>query len=250
MLGLFKRFTFGHLVLCNSFRNPALLAKMVANLCYLAPQRFILGIGAGWNKSEYLGYGYEFLGALARIEALEEGVEIIRKMWTEKVVHYQGRYFNINGADRNPKPYPVPPILIGGSGEKQMFRIIASQADWWCNEPRLTVEEYAHKLEVLKYHCEKVGRSYEAIKKVWYSYIAIAKTEDEALRIADNNPFVAKDASGVFRRSTILGNPIQVKNKIDEIIDLGVEYFILRFLDFPNTAGAELFVEKVADELD
>jgi alkanesulfonate monooxygenase SsuD/methylene tetrahydromethanopterin reductase-like flavin-dependent oxidoreductase (luciferase family) len=80
-MGKFERLSFGHIVLCNSYRNPALLAKMVATLCSLAPGRFILGMGAGWKENEYASYGYEFPNARARIDALSEAIQIIRKMW-------------------------------------------------------------------------------------------------------------------------------------------------------------------------
>jgi len=240
LIGLFKRLSFGHIVLCNSYRNPALLAKMAATLCLLAPGRFILGIGAGWMKDEYLSYGYEFPEAPARIEALEEAVQIIRKMWTEKVVYFRGRHYNIAGAYCFPKPDPIPPIMIGGGGEKLTLRVVASLADWW--NLGVTLEEYKHKLEVLKRYCEKLGRSYEAIKKTWLGCIAIAENQDEAFRMAKNNPFVADE-------TTIIGNPEQVYQRLVEFVDLGVEYFILRFLDFPNTTGIELFTEKVSRAL-
>jgi len=240
LIGVFKRLSFGHIVLCNSYRNPALLAKMTATLSLLAPGRFILGVGAGWKRDEYLSYGYEFPEASARIEALEEAVQIIRKMWTEKVVYFSGKHYNIAGAYCFPKPDPVPPIMIGGGGEKLTLKVVASHADWW--NLGCTVEEYRHKLKVLKRHCEKVGRSYEAIKKTWLGAIAIGETEDEALRIAKNSPFMASE-------TTIIGTPEQVSQKLLEFVDLGVEYFIFRFLDFPNMKGIELFTEKVGEGL-
>jgi len=248
LIGVFKRLSFGHIVLCNSYRNPALLAKMTATLSLLAPSRFILGIGAGWKRDECLSYGYEFPEASARIEALEEAVQIIRKMWTEDVVYFRGKHFSINGAHCNPKPKPLPPIMIGGGGEKLTLKVVASYADWW-NCPNLTTEEYGRKLEVLKNHCEKVGRRYEAIKKTWLGCIAIAETQDEALRVAINNPFVAKETRFDAMRATIIGTPEKVSQKLAEFVDLGVEYFIFRFLDFPSTTGIDLFTEKVAQEL-
>jgi len=248
LIGVFKRLSFGHVVLCNSYRNPALLAKMAATLSLLAPGRFILGIGAGWKKDEYLSYGYEFPEAPARIEALKEAVQIIRKMWTENIVHFRGKHFSVAGAYCNPKPNPLPPIMIGGGGEKHTLKVVASYADWW-NGPNLTVEEYRRKLDVLKHHCEKVGRRNEAIKKTWLGCIAIAKTQDEALRIATDNPFVAKETRFDAMRATIIGTPEQVSQRLAEFVDLGVEYFIFRFLDFPSVMGMELFTEKVAEEL-
>jgi alkanesulfonate monooxygenase SsuD/methylene tetrahydromethanopterin reductase-like flavin-dependent oxidoreductase (luciferase family) len=238
-MGMFKRLSFGHIVLCNSFRNPALLAKMAATLSVLSSGRFILGIGAGWKGDEYLSYGYDFPKASVRIEALDEAVQIIRKMWTENVVHFNGKHYKVNGGYCNPKPNPKPPIMIGGSGEKLLLKVVASQADWW--NAVLPLEEYKRKLPVLKKHCEKVGRDYDSIKKTWLGAVAIAKTEDEALRIAKSNPFVATDPP-------LTGTPEQVTKQLAEFVDLGVEYFILRFLDFPSLTGIELFTEKVTRE--
>jgi alkanesulfonate monooxygenase SsuD/methylene tetrahydromethanopterin reductase-like flavin-dependent oxidoreductase (luciferase family) len=238
-MGMFKRLSFGHIVLCNSFRNPALLAKMAATLSVLSSGRFILGIGAGWKGDEYLSYGYDFPAASVRIAALDEAVQIIRKMWTENVVHFNGKYYKVNGGYCNPKPNPKPPIMIGGSGEKLLLKVVASQADWW--NAVLPLAEYKRKLPVLKKHCEKAGRDYDSIKKTWLGAVAIANTEHEALRIAKSNPFVATDPP-------LTGTPEQVTKQLAEFVDLGVEYFILRFLDFPSQTGIELFTEKVTQE--
>ena len=246
LMGMFRRLSFGHIVLCNSFRNPALLAKMAATLSVLSSGRFILGIGAGWKKDEYLSYGYDFPEAPARIEALDEAVQIVRMMWTQDLVHFNGKHFKINGAYCNPKPSPVPPIMIGGGGEKLTLKVVASQADWWnagsstlhaASSP-LPLEEYRHKLTVLRKHCERIGRDYESIKKTWLGSVAIAETQDEALSIARNSHFAASE-------TTIAGTPEQVSRRLAEFTDLGVEYFILRFLDFPSLTGIEQFAEKV-----
>jgi alkanesulfonate monooxygenase SsuD/methylene tetrahydromethanopterin reductase-like flavin-dependent oxidoreductase (luciferase family) len=238
LMGLFKRLSFGHIVLCNSFRNPALLAKMAATLSVLSPGRFILGIGAGWKKDEYLSYGYDFPRASTRIETLDEAVQIIRKMWTENVVHFNGKHFKISGAYCNPKPNPKPPIMIGGGGEK-LLKVVASQADWWngINQP----EDYRRKLSVLRNHCERVGRKYESIKKTWLGCVAVASSHDDALQIARNSPFPASEP-------TITGTPGEVARKLQDFVSLGVEYFILRFLDFPSQNGLKQFAENVAPE--
>ncbi|HEW94029.1 MAG TPA: LLM class flavin-dependent oxidoreductase, partial [Thermoprotei archaeon] len=112
---------FGHIVLCNSYRNPALLAKMTATLQVLSNGRYILGIGAGWKIDEYIAYGYPFPPPRVRIGQLEEAVQIIRRMWTEESVSFRGKYYHIDNAICSPKPKPVPLIMIGGGGEKLML---------------------------------------------------------------------------------------------------------------------------------
>ena len=93
--GVFQRLTFGNIVLCNLFRNPAYLAKMGATLQTLSEGRFILGIGAGHIKDECIAYGYNFPSAKIRVEMLEESVQIIRKMWTEKTASFEGEHYRI-----------------------------------------------------------------------------------------------------------------------------------------------------------
>lgn len=238
--GVFKRLKFGNIVLCNSYRNPSLLAKMGATLQLLTGGRFILGIGAGWKEDEYIAYGYKFPPPKVRIQQLEEGIQIIRKMWTEPKATFEGKYYRIKDAVCSPRPKPVPPIMIGGGGEKLTLRVVAKHADWW-NLPNVSVETFKHKLEVLEDHCEKIGRNPEEIKKTLANIVAIAKTTEEARRIAIESPFINVENMENF----IIGDPDAVAEKISEYTELGMEHFILRFLDFPKTDGAKLFAEKV-----
>ncbi len=237
LAGAFPELDFGSIVLCQSYRNPALLAKMGATLQLLSKGRFILGIGAGWKQDEYLAYNYEFPKASVRIAQLSETVQIIQKLWTEAPASFEGKYYRIKDAYCEPKPDPRPPILIGGGGEKLTLRVVAQYADWW-NIPGGSVENYARKLEILRDHCQAVGRNYDEIVKTWAGeLVAIAETEAEAKRIAEASPF---DGS-----SRIVGTPDQVAQYLRRFTDLGVAHFILRFADFPNPAGVELFAQEV-----
>lgn len=241
LAGAFPELQFGSIVLCQSYRNPALLAKMGATLQLLSGGRFIFGIGAGWKQDEYLAYDYEFPGAPVRIAQLAETVRIVRKLWTEAPASFEGTYYRIKDAYCEPRPDPPPPIMIGGGGERLTLRVVAEQADWW-NFPGGSVENYAHKLEVLRSHCEAVGRDYEEIVKTWTAeMVAIAETEAEARRLAEASPY---DGG-----SQLVGTPAQIVERLRAFTDLGVEHFVLRFADFPNPAGAELFAEAVIPQL-
>jgi alkanesulfonate monooxygenase SsuD/methylene tetrahydromethanopterin reductase-like flavin-dependent oxidoreductase (luciferase family) len=241
---LYNKLIFGHVVLCNSYRNPALLAKMTATLSFLTGGRFVLGIGAGWKEEEYRAYGYEYPKPSIRIAQLEEGVQIIKRMWREDRVTFHGKYFHVEDVSCDPKPDPVPPIMIGGGGEKLTMKVAARYADWW-NCPNLTVDQYRHKLEVLRGHCNAVGRSYEAIRKVWLGAIAIAKTEREARKIASGNPFVTKEPRFDAYGPTIIGTPAKVVESLERFKAIGVDCFIFRFLDFPRITGTKLFSDHV-----
>ena len=115
-----KKVKIGQIVVCNSYRNPSLLAKMLSTLDIISNGRLELGIGAGWYEQEYLSYGYEFPSARTRIMQLDESISIIKAMWTEKYASFEGKYYKIKDAICNPKPIqkPHPLIMVGGSGEK------------------------------------------------------------------------------------------------------------------------------------
>src|SRR6059058_2254677 len=147
--GEFPQFRVGTLVLCQSYRNPALLAKMAANLQLISGGRLILGLGAGWKEDEYRAYGYPFPDARTRTEELEEAIIIIKSMWTSQPATFVGKHYQIHDAYCEPPPSPIIPLLIGGGGEQRTLGIVARYADWY-NFNSCTVEEYAHKVSVLK----------------------------------------------------------------------------------------------------
>ncbi len=232
----YPELTWGPIVLCQSYRNPALLAKMAAQLCAFLPGKFVFGIGAGWKEDEYRAYNWPFPKPSVRIKQLEETVEIAKRLWTEDDVTYAGDHYRVEHAYLNPKPNPVPPILIGGSGEQLTLRVVAKHADWWNGGG--TMENYTRKLDVLRGHCEAIGRDFSTIKKTWgCDAIAIAATEQEARRMAAASPF--------YSTSGLIGTADQVTEQIGQWIDLGVAHFHLRFADFPRTDGIERFLADV-----
>jgi alkanesulfonate monooxygenase SsuD/methylene tetrahydromethanopterin reductase-like flavin-dependent oxidoreductase (luciferase family) len=231
---------FGASVVCQSYRNPALLAKMAANLQLLTGGRFLFGLGAGWMEEEYRAYNFAFPRASVRIEQLEETIQIVRRMWTEVAASFAGTYYRIENAYCAPRPNPIPPLLIGGGGEQKTLRVVAQYADWW-NLPGGTVDTYAHKLDVLRQHCQAVGRNYEEIVKTWSAEaIALAETEAEARHIAAASP---------YKKDVLVGTPAQVAEQLQPYVDLGVEYLIVRVVDFPAPAGVDLFAHEVMPRL-
>jgi alkanesulfonate monooxygenase SsuD/methylene tetrahydromethanopterin reductase-like flavin-dependent oxidoreductase (luciferase family) len=228
----------GTIVLCQSYRNPALLAKMVANLCAFIPGKVIFGIGAGWKDDEYRAYNWEFPKPSVRIRQLEEAVEIAKRLWTADNVTYEGQYYRVQDACLNPKPDPLPPIMIGGGGEQLTLRVVAKHADWWNGGG--TRETYAHKLDVLRGHCAAVGRDFGTIKKTWQcECVAVARTQEDAERMAAASPFYAAP------ESALVGTPEQVVAQIRQWAALGVSQMQIRFADFPKTDGIRLFMDEV-----
>ncbi len=242
LAGLFREMKFGSIVLSQSYRPPALVAKMAATLQMLSGGRLILGLGAGWKQDEYLAYGYNFPEAPARIGQLAEAVQIIRLMWTEPRATFQGRYYHVQDAICEPKPEPLPPLLIGGGGKKLMLRVVAQYADWY-NYPGGTPEHYRELLAALRAHCEQVGRDYERIVKTWNTdCVAVAPTAEAARRLAQSCPFCEPGDS-------LVGTPEEVAAQLQAFADLGVRHFILRFADFPKLDGALLFAREVIPRL-
>jgi F420-dependent oxidoreductase-like protein len=155
--------------LCTAvgYRNPAHLAKIAASVDLISRGRLTLGIGAGFFEDEYTQYGWEFPSRPAtRIRQMEEAVQLILKMWTEKRTTFQGRYFHVEDAILEPKPVqkPRPPVMIAGAGEQMTLRAVARLADA-CNIVDGDVAEVRHKLAVLRRHCDAAGRDYDTIEK-------------------------------------------------------------------------------------
>jgi len=146
------------------YREPGLLAKAVTTLDVLSGGRAILGLGAAWNEAESRGLGLFFPPTAERFERLEEALQIIKQMWSDDDGPYEGKHYRLERTLNSPQPLsrPHPPILIGGSGERKTLRLVAQYGDA-CNI--FDTPALAHKLQVLRDHCERLGRNYDEIEK-------------------------------------------------------------------------------------
>jgi F420-dependent oxidoreductase-like protein len=155
----------GLLVTGISYRHPGLLAKIVSTLDILSEGRAELGIGAAWYEREHRGLGVPFPSTAERFERLEETLQICRQMWDQdNDGPYHGKHYQLAETLCHPAPISKPPVLIGGGGEKKTLRLVAKYADA-CNLFGTTPDEVAHKLDVLRRHCDDVGRDYDTIQK-------------------------------------------------------------------------------------
>lgn len=232
----------GHQVLCNSFRNPAHLAKMAATCQVLSGGRVVLGIGAGWNEEEYHAYGWPFPSAKVRIAQLAEAIQIMRSMWTATPVTFHGVYYQVENAYCEPHPEPVPPVMVGGAGERFLLRVVAQHADWW-NYIYLDSASYAQKQEALKAHCRAVGRDYDEIVQVIASQILIAESEAELERLRARPDVRPVTANG------IAGTPDRVAEALLAGVAQGARRVHVSFADSPRSDGTQLFVERVLPHL-
>jgi F420-dependent oxidoreductase-like protein len=236
-----SRIKLGQMVGCAPYRNPALLAKITSNIDVMSGGRLIWGIGAGWYQHEFDGYGYGFPKASDRIRVLRETVEIVKAMWSQPDVSYDGTHFTLAGAQCDPKPLqqPHPEILIGGGGEQLTLRVVARHADAsnFGGKPH----EWQHKAEVLQRHCKDVGRDYDEIRKTISSEVFIRETEQEILD-AGSKSFWGEPAES-WREGNLVGTPEQVAEKIRTYVDLGCTGFYPWCSDYPDTETVRLFAE-------
>ena len=125
LAALYPRFRIGTLVLSQSYRNPALLAKMAANIQALTGGRLVLGLGAGWKEDEYTAYNYPFPSTHVRMDQLEEAIQVIRALWTQQPATFEGQHYSVHTAYCVPQPSPMIPLLIGGGGEQRsLYRLL------------------------------------------------------------------------------------------------------------------------------
>ena len=240
-----ERVRIGHLVLCVSYRHPAVLAKMAATLDHVSGGRFVLGMGAGWHQQEYHAYGIPFPAIGTRLKELDESLTIIRKMWTEEPASFFGEQFHIEEAYCRPRPVqqPHPPILVGGTGERVLLRIVAEHATIW-NNLGWAHRDLAKKLDVLRAHCDHVKRNFDEIEISQQTLGAIAESEDEAkaatAAIQAELPFLSGGSELI-----VAGTPEQCIERVRKTVAMGATSLILSFGRNPRVEMLELFAERV-----
>jgi alkanesulfonate monooxygenase SsuD/methylene tetrahydromethanopterin reductase-like flavin-dependent oxidoreductase (luciferase family) len=228
------QFQWGHEVLCQSFRNPALVAKMATTMQFMSGGRFVLGLGAGWKEDEYLAYGYDFPPAGQRVEELEEYLQIIRAMWTEERATVHGKYYHVEEAWCEPKPDPLPPIMVGAFKPK-MLRVTARHADWW-SVSWTGIDEYREIVAECERACAEIGRDPATLRRTWFGGCACAPTEEAAIALT----------RGRFTKDTaFVGTPQQIVAQLRPFVELGVDYFMLGSAGFPELTTLELLVKEV-----
>jgi F420-dependent oxidoreductase-like protein len=243
----------GQMCTCNTYRPPSYLAKVAASIDVISGGRLEMGIGAGWYEQEHDGYGYPFLEPGPRIRMLEEGVEIMKAMWTDEVVDYEGRHYRLRGAICQPKPLQSPhiPLWVAGGGEQLTLRVAARHAQY--TNFGVKPEWFAHKSEVLAGHCREVGRDFEEITRSANFNIVCAETEAEAKkRIEEVQARIERHVSAekseeqirLYRHNS--GTPEQVISSLKEWEALGLAYAIVYFPDAAyDLSSIDLFAREV-----
>jgi F420-dependent oxidoreductase-like protein len=239
-----SRIRFGTLVGCNSYRNPALVAKMAASLDVISGGRLEFGLGAGWFQKEYEDYGYEFPPIKQRLAQFAEALEICVRMWRDDRASFAGQHYRIDGAWNRPQPVqkPHPPIVIGGSGEKVLLKLVARYAQVW--NMGGSPAEFVHKRKILDLHCADVGRDPREIERSWFGPLLIDDDPERLDRRLKKRAAAAGVGAALDERM-IAGTPEQVIARIREFTAIGVTHFIAMFGRVDDLRATRMFAEKV-----
>ncbi|ELZ19949.1 Luciferase-like monooxygenase superfamily protein [Halosimplex carlsbadense 2-9-1] len=255
----------GSLVLCNDYRNPALVAKMAATLDVVSEGRLELGLGAGWHDPEYDAYGWEYRDGFERLMRLDESIRLLKRMWAAggDGASFDGDHYRIEDAPCAPAPVqdPHPPILVGGQGEEVTLKLVAKHADVWNTDVfNGDVATLEHKIGVIEDHCETVGRDPGEIEYSWDGHVLCTRDEAKLDRLLDvmlpiqfeseytDRPDIATEADA--REYFVMGTPEECAAAIEERIEAGVTKFQGWFVDFPDHDGMELFADEVVPQFD
>ena len=241
--GFTERLQIGHMVLGNTFRNPALVAKISGTVDHISHGRLILGIGASWFEREHEAYGWDFPSMRERSDRFEEACALIRALFTSQdPVDFEGQYYQLKQAPLEPGPYQRPhiPILVGGSGEKRTLRTLAMYGDMfnldgWARGP-MTLDYYHHKLNVIARHCEKVGRDPAEIKNTML--VPVLVTDDKA----EAETFIARRNLG---EGTFAGPKNFVIDRIGEFKEAGLDEMMFAGLPNANIDQFHYFNEEI-----
>ncbi len=249
-LAMKTKLRIGHTVLCNSFRSPSLLAKMASSLDVISEGRLDLAIGAGWFEREYQAYGFPFLSAKERVAQLRESLQIIKLLFLEEEVNFQGQFWKLQSAINNPKPVqkPHPPIIVGGEKPK-VISIAAEFADG-LNIPHHTIDGCQDIINLLHKSCEKIGRKLKDVSLSWFGGVHMAKSSSEMKELA--KPLIKETEPLEFvLEKRMVGTPENIVQKLAKYIDeLQIQQFMVGIRPSESiTNPIEFFSDEVINQL-
>jgi len=254
-----SRVRLGQMCTCMGYRNPAYLAKVAATVDLISGGRAEMGIGGGWYEHEWRAYGYGFPTAGERLGMLDEGVQIMRQLWSTGTATLDGKYYQVDGAISRPLPLQEGgiPLWIAGGGEKKTLRIAAKYAAYTNFDA--TPEVFKRKSEILAAHCAEVGTDYDAIVRSGNYNVVIGETEKDvqdrlAWMRSHFAPYLTPEKLEETMRNysggPLVGTPEQIAQRLTEAEGFGMTYAILYFSELAyDRSGLDLFVEQVVPEL-
>jgi F420-dependent oxidoreductase-like protein len=246
-----RRVRIGTIVSGNTYRHPAVLAKMAAGIDIMSGGRLICGIGGAWQENEHQAYGIPFYTVGERLARLDEACEVLKRLWTEKKATWKGKYYTLEDAPLEPKPVqrPYPELMIGGGGEKVTLKIAAKHADHWnvWGGPATL----AAKGKILDGHCATLGRD---PKKILRSAVMVLAMSDDAAEVEKlKKAYMARmGADEEKARDTVLGGSVaQIQDKLGRLREAGVGMLFIPsfFLPADKKKALDRFITEVAPAL-
>jgi F420-dependent oxidoreductase-like protein len=241
----------GQLVTCCSYRNAGLLAKEAACLDVYSGGRAILGLGAGWYHQEYASYGYRYPPDLERLAVLDETLQVVAKCWTEERVTFDGQHIQMADAYAEPKPLQdLPPVWVGGGGEKVTLRIAARHAD--ATNWQVGLDGFIHKSGLLEKYCAEIDRDFATITRTHGPDCMIFETEAECrawCETPDGGNLWGGQDTETYLRDNLVGTVEQVAEKAQGFVDAGCREFVLWLRDAPGDVTLRRFIAEVVPRL-
>jgi F420-dependent oxidoreductase-like protein len=254
-----ERVRLGQMCTCMGYRNPAYLAKVAASIDVISGGRVEMGIGGGWYEHEWRAYGYGFPGAGARLAMLDEGVQIMRQLWTTGTATLAGEHYQVDGAIGRPRPLQEGgiPLWIAGGGEKKTLRIAAQYAQYTNFDA--TPDVFSRKSAILAEHCRDLGTDFDAITRSGNYNVVIGETEKDvqdklAWIRAHYEPLVPavelEKYGDLFSSGPLVGTPEQLVERLQAARGLGLTYAITYFVDAAyDRSSMDLFTTQVIPAL-
>ena len=249
LAALVPRLRVGTIVLGNTYRNPAVVAKMAAQVDIISGGRLILGLGAGWQENEHEAYGIPFYTTRERLERLDEACEVIRSLWTRPRSDFEGRYYRLSDAPLDPRPVqrPHPELMIGGGGERVTLRIVAKHADHWnvWGGPQVL----ARKGAILDDHCAAVGRDPKSVTRSANMALLLTDRKSEIEQLADTIAKRMGRHAADARDTCLAGTPDQIREQLGQLRAAGVSVLFVPTLFRPLDAlrrDLDRFVAEIA----
>ncbi|MFX1553563.1 MAG: LLM class flavin-dependent oxidoreductase, partial [Promethearchaeota archaeon] len=224
-----EKIRLGTYVLCNQFRHPSLLAKMISTIDHISKGRINLGIGAGWYKAEHISFGLNWDKLPIRVSHLKESILLMKKLWTEDNVSFNGEYYRIKNATLEPKPIqkPYPPIWIGGKSP-EIKQLVAEEGNGWI--PVLpSPKQFAKDLEEIKKKMEKINRDFNQLQVAFGGAAYTLVTDDEKLAKKELKKISRYRNIPIDKLNCMIGNSSFIKERIQQYKKVGVKHIVTGF---------------------
>ena len=246
LLAQTTRLRLGHLVLCNNFRHPALLAKMATTLDVCSAGRFEFGLGSGSVEEEHLRTGLPWGSFAERSDRLAEALQIVTDMFAQEQTTFVGRHYEIHDVPNLPPPVqqPRPPIHVGGIGLRHTLPLVARYADVW-NVPTYGLADWEAREEVLEGECAKIGRDPATIRRSHQAVLVLAQDDQALAEATEMATRRYRAASWGLEAGGYIGTPAMIVDRIAEAVDQGVTFFIFFTHDRADPRTLELFADQV-----